>query len=144
MRGKIIAIVICGLLCATIFIGLATAVSATPDLIVSDIWRGYIEPTRYWQVGYKLYNAGPTNIVNENFTDAGYYLMSGTWYEIAASVQRHYNFYLEGQYYSGSYFYNWYAPPGIHWLSQWTDISEEVPDSNYDNNYKSALWNWND
>jgi len=136
-------IIIFGLLFATIFAGLAISASATPDLRVSDLWRGYIGTTRHWQVGYTLYNAGPTDIENEAFSDAGFYYW-GAWYKIAASEQRHTNFDLDAQTYSSNYFYNWYAPPGIHTLSQWTDIYEEVPDSNYDNNYKSMTVNWND
>ena len=147
MRGKIIVLIACGLLFATIFIGLSKVASADtakqPDLRVSDLWRGYIGPTRYWQVGYTLYNAGQGNIVNAEFSDAGYYYW-GAWYKISASEQRHYSFNLESQHYSDDFFYNWYAPPGIHLLSQWTDIYQEVSDSNYDNNYKSVLWNWND
>ncbi len=139
---KMLAVMLATLMSATMFAGMAT-VSATPDLRVSDLWRGYIGTTRHWQIGYTLYNAGPTDIEDEAFSDAGWYYW-GAWYKIAASEKRHTNFDLDAQTYSDNYFYNWYAPPGIHTLSQWTDIYEEVPDSDYSNNYKQMTRNWND
>ena len=144
MKRKTIGICVCTLLIATTFACLAPAASAAdPDLRVSDLYRGYIGTPRYWQVCYILYNAGSEDIENASFTDAAWYYW-GVWYKIATSEIRHTNFYLEAHSYSNAFCWNWYAPPGWHWISQWTDIYEEIPDQNYDNNYKAKYWNWND
>jgi hypothetical protein len=145
MKKKIIRACIYMLLITSIISCFASTTIAEdkPDLRVTSLWRGYIGETRFWQMGYTMYNAGIENIVNENFTDRGYYYW-GDWYGIANSSKTHNNFYLNAQTYSDNYFYNWNAPPGNHLFQQWVDIYEEVPDSNYNNNYKQDYWDWDD
>ena len=141
MMKKIIIIFLALSMFATM---LPFAVQAKTDPNEVDLEIDNLGRTRkgscLYNFSYRLYNNGPDNIINEDFYDRSYYKSGGNWYYHTDSEIHHENFYLNANQYSPYYYWEGYLPSGWHWFSTWTDVFDDVDETNENNNDVLKFW----
>jgi len=178
MKKKYLAILLATLMSATIFAGLATVSAdeipegvevpdtlpieplidvkdenlksreSLPDLEVSHFQIDDKLGTLHYRMKYKLYNCGDADIVYAQFTDFAWYYHSYQWREIGTSETFHSSITILAEQYSNWFYWEWYPPQGLKFVSQWTDINGDIEemveeDDDPTNNYKTGLFLFN-
>ena len=117
-----------------------------PDLDIVDLTITRVGDN-YYEICYRLYNAGEADIVNADFTDKAWIYYEGSWVAIENSEINHIDFDLDEDEYSGWFCFYFYPTTGLHSFSLWTDIYNDVSEIIEDddiptNNKENRLWYW--